>query len=138
MDRSSLRVLGLVGSPSKAEIKEAYRVQAKLVHPDTTLASSSSLSKAEAEAKFLELRRAYEELIRPQVSAAERRQREWTRSPYANASKEEMRRYNAQVAKGGGTIKLMTLLLFSMTAWVAYGLHRKGRLVQKRDKWRSG
>ena len=133
MHRASLQVLGLAGSsPTKAEIKEAYRMQVKLVHPDV----SSGLSKTEAEARFMELQKAYEQLLGP-TSAAEQRKREWTRSPYANASKEEMRRYNATVAKGGTSIKLMTLLLFSMTAWVAYGLHKKGRLVQKREQWRN-
>ena len=75
MHRASLQVLGLAASsPTKAEIKEAYRMQVKLVHPDV----SSGLSKTEAEARFMELQKAYEQLLGP-TSAAEQRKREWTR-----------------------------------------------------------
>lgn len=126
--KAAARKLGLSPLPTAAEVKEAYRLYAKKYHPDVAADGSGS-------AKFMEIRAAYETLLRPTMSEAAQK----LTTPDGRSSKDETRRYHANT--GAGSIRAMTALLFGMTGWLAYTLHRKERFPHQRgysvgDLWR--
>lgn len=125
MHRPSLRVLGLAGpKATPAEVKEAYRLQAKRWHPDVAHVGST---KVEAESKFLEIKAAYETLCGPQMSDAARK---LTRPP-KDYRKEELRRYHAETS--GTPIKVMMAVLLGLTGYTAYDMHGRKRMPYQQE-----
>ena len=123
--RDAAKILGLRTTspfPSTSEIKEAYRVQAKRYHPDVIEANASSGT----EAKFLEIRAAYETLLRPAMSETAIK----LTTPQGNSSKDELRRYHTNTSSG--PIRAMTALLFGMTGWLACTLYWRERFPHQR------
>ena len=132
--KAAARVLGLSPLPTAAEVKNAYHNMAKRCHPDVALAGSAS--KAEAEARFMEIRAAYETLQRPTMSETARK----LMTPDGRSHKDEIRRYHQNT--GSTSIRVMTALLFGMTGYLAFTLHKKERFPHQRgfaiqDLWKN-
>jgi hypothetical protein len=132
--KAAARVLGLSPLPTAAEVKNAYHNMAKRCHPDVALAGSAS--KAEAEARFMEIRAAYETLQRPTMSETARK----LMTPDGRSHKDEIRRYHQNT--GSTSIRVMTALLFGMTGYLAFTLHKKERFPHQRgfairDLWNA-
>ena len=128
---AAARLLGLGPLPSMVEVKEAYRVQAKLFHPDV------AADPQHAEAKFHKIRQAYEILQRPTMSETARKLT--TPDPQAR-QQDELRRYHATASSA--PIRVMTALLFVMTGALTYKLYVKKAFPHQRgfdvrDLWRE-
>lgn len=133
---SLLSTLGLAQDATAPEIKAAYRKEAKRWHPDT--ANASSVGKHEAEQKFMEIRAAYEQLVKqPRTSrtgdvyttegvrASENAQK-MTRSP-GNVRAQELRRYAHSNSTSSLPLKVMTGLILTMTIGVAADIYGRRR-----------
>jgi preprotein translocase subunit Sec63 len=120
---AAARVLGLRPLPSAAEIKAAYRQHAKRFHPDV------AEGHVDSEAKFREVRAAYETLQRPTMSENARK---LLTPDQRGSTKDELRRYHANASSSGASLKVMTALLLGMTSYLAYTLHHKKRLPHQR------
>ena len=130
---SLLNTLGLPLDATAPQIKEASRKEAKRWHPDTATAN-----KHDAEAKFMEVRAAYEQLVKQPrgsrmsgdvyttegVRASENAQK-MTRSP-GNVRAQELRRY-AKNSSSALPLKIMTGLILTMTGAVAMDIYGRKR-----------
>ena len=130
-----LRLLGLGKSqhPSTAEIKAAYRMQAKRFHPDSMPPGSSAAVADEAALKFMQIQTAYEQLLEPALpgsSTMSESARRAMRNTAKEKSQAEIRRYHANTS--AVPLRFMTAMLLALTGYTAWQIHAKNRFPHQR------